>query len=175
MGSGPVLQRWPAAGLRSWCGCLHATRHVGTTASSAPRTTPRAALPPGRVGTRDCAQFRAKYHVLRKNVVEKVLKLLRRHERWLVVAGVRFLRTCIGTKDEFYMRYLVRCVFVCVCVCVCIVCVLCVCVCNVRVYCVYVMFVCCVYVCVCVRVAAPGAHGRSRTGPWPPTFQQTPR
>ncbi len=53
-------------------------------------------------------QFRAKYHVLRKNVVEKVLKLLRRRERWLVVAGVRFLRTCIGTKDDFYMRYLVR-------------------------------------------------------------------
>jgi hypothetical protein len=53
-------------------------------------------------------QFRAKYHVLRKNVVEKVLKLLRRRERWLIVAGVRFLRTCIGTKDDFYMRYLVR-------------------------------------------------------------------
>jgi len=31
-------------------------------------------------------------------VVEKVLKLLQRKERWLVVAGVRFLRTCIGTK-----------------------------------------------------------------------------
>jgi hypothetical protein len=46
--------------------------------------------------------------VLRKNVVEKVLKLLRRRERWLVVAGVRFLRTCIGTRDDFYMRYLVR-------------------------------------------------------------------
>jgi hypothetical protein len=31
-------------------------------------------------------------------VVEKVLKLLQRKERWLVVSGVRFLRTCIGTK-----------------------------------------------------------------------------
>lgn len=31
-------------------------------------------------------------------MVEKVLKLLQRKERWLVVAGVRFLRTCIGTK-----------------------------------------------------------------------------
>lgn len=30
--------------------------------------------------------------------MEKVLKLLQRKERWLVVAGVRFLRTCIGTK-----------------------------------------------------------------------------
>lgn len=36
--------------------------------------------------------------VCRKHVVEKVLKLLQRKERWLVVAGVRFLRTCIGTK-----------------------------------------------------------------------------
>jgi hypothetical protein len=48
--------------------------------------------------------YRAKYHVLRKNVVEKVLRLLGRREKWLVVAGVRFLRTCIGTKDDFYYR-----------------------------------------------------------------------
>jgi hypothetical protein len=32
-------------------------------------------------------------------VVEKVLRLLRRKERWLVVAGVRFLRTCIGERS----------------------------------------------------------------------------
>jgi hypothetical protein len=32
-------------------------------------------------------------------VVEKVLRLLRRKERWLVVAGVRFLRTCIGARS----------------------------------------------------------------------------
>jgi hypothetical protein len=38
------------------------------------------------------------YNPCRKNVVEKVLRLLKRKERWLVVAGVRFLRTCIGTK-----------------------------------------------------------------------------
>lgn len=44
----------------------------------------------------------------RKNVVEKVLRLLKRKERWLVVAGVRFLRTCIGTKDDFYMRHLTK-------------------------------------------------------------------
>lgn len=52
--------------------------------------------------------FWAKYHVLRKHVVEKVLKLLQRKERWLVVAGVRFLRTCIGTKDDFYLRHLIK-------------------------------------------------------------------
>lgn len=45
--------------------------------------------------------------MLRNNVVEKVLKLLNRREKWLVVAAVRFLRTCIGLKDDFYNRYLV--------------------------------------------------------------------
>ena len=49
--------------------------------------------------------------MLRNNVVEKVLKLLNRREKWLVVAAVRFLRTCIGLKDDFYNRYLVRCLF----------------------------------------------------------------
>ncbi|CAL8462717.1 g2250 [Coccomyxa elongata] len=52
--------------------------------------------------------YRIKYYVLRNNVVEKVLKLLNRREKWLVVAAVRFLRTCIGLKDDFYNRYLVR-------------------------------------------------------------------
>ncbi|KAK9804713.1 hypothetical protein WJX72_001481 [[Myrmecia] bisecta] len=52
--------------------------------------------------------YRIKYFVLRNNLVEKVLKLLRCRERWLVVAAVRFLRTCIGLKDEFYHRYLTR-------------------------------------------------------------------
>ena len=48
-----------------------------------------------------------RYYVLRNNVVEKVLRLLYRREKWLVVAAVRFLRTCIGLKDDFYNRYLV--------------------------------------------------------------------
>lgn len=42
--------------------------------------------------------YRIKYYILRNNVVEKVLKLLRRRERWLVVAAVRFLRTAVGLK-----------------------------------------------------------------------------
>lgn len=46
--------------------------------------------------------------VHRKHVVEKVLKLLQRKERWLVVAGVRFLRTCIGTKVTLFARSLKR-------------------------------------------------------------------
>eukprot|EP00897_Mesotaenium_endlicherianum_P000812 jgi/Mesen1/10731/ME000090S10192 len=52
--------------------------------------------------------FRIKYYVLRNNVVEKVLRLTRRREKHLVVAAVRFLRTCVGLKDEFYYRYLVK-------------------------------------------------------------------
>uniref|UniRef100_A0A061R721 Protein phosphatase 4 regulatory subunit 3 n=1 Tax=Tetraselmis sp. GSL018 TaxID=582737 RepID=A0A061R721_9CHLO len=52
--------------------------------------------------------YRIKYYILRNNVVEKVLRLLKCSQKWLVVAAVRFLRTCIGVKDEFYNRYLVR-------------------------------------------------------------------
>uniref|UniRef100_A0A1D2A241 Uncharacterized protein n=2 Tax=Auxenochlorella protothecoides TaxID=3075 RepID=A0A1D2A241_AUXPR len=52
--------------------------------------------------------YRIKYYILRNNVVEKVLRLLHRKERWLVVAAIRFLRTCLGMKDEFYNRYLVK-------------------------------------------------------------------
>ncbi|GJP54336.1 hypothetical protein CLOM_g13437 [Closterium sp. NIES-68] len=52
--------------------------------------------------------FRMKYYVLRNNVVEKVLRLTHRHEKYLSVAAIRFLRTCVGLKDDFYVRYLVK-------------------------------------------------------------------
>ncbi len=52
--------------------------------------------------------YRIKYFVLRNNLVEKVLKLLHRREKWLVIAAVRFLRACLSAKDDFYNRYLVR-------------------------------------------------------------------
>ncbi len=48
--------------------------------------------------------YRIKYYVLRNNVVDKVLRLTRRRERYVVVAAVRFLRTCVDLKDEFYHR-----------------------------------------------------------------------
>lgn len=38
---------------------------------------------------------------MRNHVVEKVLKLTRRKEKYLVVAAVRFLRTCIALKVGF--------------------------------------------------------------------------
>ncbi len=43
-------------------------------------------------------QYRVKYYILRSDTVGKVLRLLRRREKWLVVAALRFLRTCIGLK-----------------------------------------------------------------------------
>uniref|UniRef100_A0A7I4D3Y0 Serine/threonine-protein phosphatase 4 regulatory subunit 3-like central domain-containing protein n=1 Tax=Physcomitrium patens TaxID=3218 RepID=A0A7I4D3Y0_PHYPA len=53
-------------------------------------------------------RFRIKYYVIRKHVVEKVLRLTRRKEKYLVVAAVRFLKTCIFLKEEFYHRYIVK-------------------------------------------------------------------
>jgi protein phosphatase-4 regulatory subunit 3 len=53
-------------------------------------------------------RFRIRYYVMRNNVVEKILRLTRRREKYLVVAAVRFLRTCIALKDEFYYRYIVK-------------------------------------------------------------------
>jgi protein phosphatase 4 regulatory subunit 3 len=52
--------------------------------------------------------YRIKYYILRSNVVEKVLKLMKRKERAVAAAALRFLRTCLSMKDEFYNRYLVK-------------------------------------------------------------------
>lgn len=52
--------------------------------------------------------YRIKYFILRNNVVDKILKLLERPEKSLACAALRFLKTCILMKDEFYNRYLVK-------------------------------------------------------------------
>ncbi|CAM9573461.1 unnamed protein product, partial [Laminaria digitata] len=52
--------------------------------------------------------FRMKYFVLRNNVVSRVLRLLSCKDRYLQLAAIRFLRSCVGIKDEFYNRYLVK-------------------------------------------------------------------
>lgn len=52
--------------------------------------------------------YRIKYYVLRNKVMEKVLRLTMRREKYIVVAAVRFFRTCIGRKDEFYNRHVVK-------------------------------------------------------------------
>lgn len=42
--------------------------------------------------------YRIKYYILRNNVACRLLGLLRRRERWLAVAAVRFFRTLVGLK-----------------------------------------------------------------------------
>ncbi|KAJ4969136.1 hypothetical protein NE237_015837 [Protea cynaroides] len=52
--------------------------------------------------------YRIKCNFLLNNVVEKVLFLTRRRERYLVVAAVRFLRTIISRNDDHLLRYIVK-------------------------------------------------------------------
>jgi len=52
--------------------------------------------------------YRIKYFILRNNVLAKVLRLARHRDKCLVLAALRFFRTCIGLKDEFYNRYIVK-------------------------------------------------------------------
>jgi len=52
--------------------------------------------------------YRIKYYVLRNNVVSKVLRLLYSSEKYLVLDAIRFARTCIGLKDDFYNRHIIQ-------------------------------------------------------------------
>lgn len=62
--------------------------------------------------------FQMRYYELKKGVLEKVVRLLQRRERWLQVAAVRFARTCIGMhsatptangqKDIFYPSQVIK-------------------------------------------------------------------
>ena len=53
--------------------------------------------------------YRMKYFVLRHNVVSRVHTLLQsRRGSWLRLAPLRFVRACVGLRDEFYDRYLAR-------------------------------------------------------------------
>jgi hypothetical protein len=52
--------------------------------------------------------YRIKYYMLRNGVVHAVLGLLERREKHLVLDAIRFMRTCVGIKDEFYNRFFVR-------------------------------------------------------------------
>jgi protein phosphatase 4 regulatory subunit 3 len=52
--------------------------------------------------------FHVKYYVLRYNILQKVLRLLKSPKKWLATAALRLLRACIGLKDDFYMGYVVR-------------------------------------------------------------------
>ncbi|XP_077217272.1 uncharacterized protein LOC143851645 [Tasmannia lanceolata] len=52
--------------------------------------------------------YRIKCNFLLNNIIEKVLFLTRRKEKYLVVAAVRFLRTIISRNDEHLIRYIVK-------------------------------------------------------------------
>lgn len=53
-------------------------------------------------------KYRIKYYVLRNNVVEKVLRLLKRKEIIVAAAALRFIRVVIGSQDDFYIRDIVK-------------------------------------------------------------------
>jgi len=52
--------------------------------------------------------YRIKYYILRNHVLQHVLNLTERKEKYVVVAAIRFLRACVQLKDEFYNRYLIK-------------------------------------------------------------------
>lgn len=52
--------------------------------------------------------YRMKYFVLRNKVVGTVLQTLGRRDKFLQLASIRFFRACVGIKDEFYNRYIVK-------------------------------------------------------------------
>ncbi|XP_077219478.1 uncharacterized protein LOC143853553 [Tasmannia lanceolata] len=52
--------------------------------------------------------YRIKCNFLLNNIIEKVLFLTRRREKYLVVAAVRFLRTIISRNDEHLIRHIVK-------------------------------------------------------------------
>lgn len=52
--------------------------------------------------------YRIKCNFLLNNVIEKILLLTRRAERYLVVGAVRFVRTILSRHDEHLINYFVR-------------------------------------------------------------------
>ncbi|XP_027332982.1 serine/threonine-protein phosphatase 4 regulatory subunit 3-like isoform X2 [Abrus precatorius] len=52
--------------------------------------------------------YRIKCNFLLNNVIEKILLLTRRAERYLVVGAVRFIRTILSRHDEHLINYFVR-------------------------------------------------------------------
>ena len=44
------------------------------------------------------------FSLAKKNKDDKVLKLLQCREKFLKLGVIRFVRTCVGLKDEFYNR-----------------------------------------------------------------------
>ncbi|RIB17482.1 component of IIS longevity pathway SMK-1-domain-containing protein [Gigaspora rosea] len=52
--------------------------------------------------------FRSKYFVLSTDISSKICMLFRSTEKYVKLAALRYFRACIGMKEDFYNRYLVR-------------------------------------------------------------------
>ncbi|KAJ3066540.1 Platinum sensitivity protein [Podochytrium sp. JEL0797] len=55
--------------------------------------------------------YRSKYYILGNSITMQIVHLLRAPETHVKLAALRFFRTCVGMKDEFYNRHLVKCDF----------------------------------------------------------------
>eukprot|EP00299_Pterocystis_sp_00344_P018956 c9440_g1_i1.p1 GENE.c9440_g1_i1~~c9440_g1_i1.p1 ORF type:complete len:655 (-),score=148.03 c9440_g1_i1:93-2057(-) len=52
--------------------------------------------------------YRLKYYLLKSNTIEKVCQLMEQEERYIALSAVRFVRTCISMKDDFYFKYMIK-------------------------------------------------------------------
>mmetsp|Transcript_43060 Transcript_43060/g.55329 ORF Transcript_43060/g.55329 Transcript_43060/m.55329 type:complete len:952 (+) Transcript_43060:89-2944(+) len=52
--------------------------------------------------------YRMRYFALRNGLVARVVELCKQPEKYLQLAGLRFIRACVGTKDDFLNRHLVK-------------------------------------------------------------------
>ncbi|KAL3162589.1 hypothetical protein ABBQ38_008638 [Trebouxia sp. C0009 RCD-2024] len=52
--------------------------------------------------------YRIKSYILKRRLMPKLMKPIHCREKWLVIAAIRFLRTCISMKDEFYYRNITK-------------------------------------------------------------------
>ncbi len=52
--------------------------------------------------------YRMKYYVIRNHVASLVLKLLEQPSKYLQLTALRFLRRCVGVKDQVYNRYIIK-------------------------------------------------------------------
>mmetsp|Transcript_154 Transcript_154/g.467 ORF Transcript_154/g.467 Transcript_154/m.467 type:complete len:824 (+) Transcript_154:789-3260(+) len=52
--------------------------------------------------------YRPKFFIIGNNVVAKVLTLLKTDSSYVAVSALRFFRACVGVKDDFYNKYIIK-------------------------------------------------------------------
>jgi protein phosphatase 4 regulatory subunit 3 len=52
--------------------------------------------------------YRMRYFVLRNGMIGRVTDLCRHPDKFLKLAGLRFIRACVGAKDDFLNRHIVK-------------------------------------------------------------------